>query len=137
MKQITVPILEEIRTALEEYKTQTLPKSPVGKAVTYSLNQWDALVRYTTDVCLSIDNNLSERTLRQVVIGRKNYLFAGSPAGAERAAIMYSLTATCKLHGTDAFAYLEDVLKKVSTHPASQIDDLLPSNWTPPIKTEE
>ena len=78
---------------------------------------------------LAIDNNLSERVLRTVAIGRKNWLFAGSDAGAERAAIIYSLVATCKLCHIDPFAYLRDVLDRVSTHPASGIAELTPSAW--------
>jgi len=86
----------------EEYKAQVLPKSPIGKAIAYSLNQWEALSRYVDDPLLEIDNNVSERTLRMVVIGRKNYLFAGSEAGAWRAALIYSLVASCKLNGVDS-----------------------------------
>jgi transposase len=123
------PILAEIKTVLDEYKNQVLPKSPIGKAVSYSLNQWEALNRYVDDPILDIDNNLSERLLRMVVIGRKNYLFAGSEAGAGRAAIIYSLVAGCKLNGIDPFRYFRDVLARVSTHPADKIDELLPSEW--------
>jgi transposase len=126
------PILAEIKTLLDEYKKQVLPKSPIGKAVTYSLNQWDALLRYLDDPILEIDNNLSERTLRMVVLGRVNYLFAGSEAGARRAAIIYSLVASCKLNEIDPFAYFRDVLARVSTHPADKIDELLPGNWKKP-----
>ncbi|MFH1613904.1 MAG: IS66 family transposase [Planctomycetota bacterium] len=127
-----LPIFDEIKLVLNEYKDQVLPKSPMGKAINYALNQWDALLRYTSDPMLSIDNNISERALRMVVIGRKNFLFAGSEAGAERAAIIYSLVASCKLNGHDPFAYFNDVLSRVSTHPADKIDELLPSNWNPP-----
>ena len=123
------PILAEIKTALDEYKNQALPKSPIGKAITYSLNQWEALNRYVDDPMLDIDNNLSERTLRMVVIGRKNYMFAGSEAGAWRAAIIYSLVASCKLNEIDPFRYFRDVLARVSTHPANKIDELLPGEW--------
>jgi len=123
------PILAEIKTVLDEYKNQVLPKSPMGKAITYSLNQWNFLLRYADDPILDIDNNLAERTLRMVVIGRKNYMFAGSEAGAKRAAIIYSLVASCKLNDIDPFAYFDNVLRKVSTHPASRIDELLPNNW--------
>lgn len=133
-------ILAKIKETLDEYKSQVLPKNPIGKAITYALNQWDALVRYIDDPMLNIDNNISERTLRMVVIGRRNYMFAGSEAGAERAAIIYSLVASCKLMGHDPFAYFNDILRKVSTHPADKIDELLPSNWKPPLKkakTEE
>ncbi|MHC4792227.1 MAG: IS66 family transposase, partial [Planctomycetota bacterium] len=118
-------ILAEIKAALNEYKNQVLPKSPIGKAITYSLNQWEALNRYVDDPMLDIDNNLSERTLRMVVIGRKNYMFAGSEAGAWRAAIIYSLVASCKLNEIDPFGYFREVLARVSTHPADKIDELL------------
>ena len=123
------PILSDIKIALDEYKDQVLPKSPTGKAITYSLNQWEALNRYVDNPILDIDNNISERTLRMVVIGRKNYMFAGSEAGAERAAIIYSLVASCKLNGIDPYLYFRDVLERVSIHPAGKIDQLLPSNW--------
>ncbi|MFC1604860.1 IS66 family transposase [Planctomycetota bacterium] len=123
------PILAEIKTVLDKYKNQVLPKSPIGKAITYSLNQWEALNRYVDDPMLEIDNNLSERILRMVVIGRKNYMFAGSEAGAWRASIIYSLVASCKLNEIDPFRYFRDVLTRVSTHPADKIDELLPSEW--------
>ena len=124
------PILEEIHRVLEDYQNQVLPKSPMGKAINYSLNQWEALLRYVENPLLDIDNNIAERVLRMVVLGRKNYLFAGSEAGAWRAAILYSLVASCKLNGHDPFAYFNDVLRRISTHPSDKIDDLLPSNWT-------
>lgn len=127
-----LPIFEEIWAAMIAYKDQVRPKSPTGMAIGYAMNQWEALKRYTGDPQLSIDNNVAERMLRMVVIGRKNYLFAGSESGAKRAAILYSLVASCKWHGHDPFAYFNDVLKKVTTWPASKIDDLLPANWTPP-----
>jgi hypothetical protein len=123
------PILAEIKSVLNEYKDQVRPKSRLGKAIRYSLNQWDALNRYVDDPMLEIDNNLSERTLRMVVIGRKNYMFAGSEAGAWRAAVIYSLVASCKLNDIDPFKYFRDVLARVSTHPADRIDELLPSEW--------
>jgi transposase len=132
-----LPIFDEIKAVLNEYKDQVLPKSPMGKAIGYTLNQWDALIKYTSDPMLSIDNNLSERILRMVVIGRRNYLFAGSEAGAKRAAIIYSLVASCKLNGHDPFAYFSDVLNKLTTWPVDKIDDLLPSNWKPPQNSAE
>lgn len=131
------PVLAEIKLLLDEYKIQVLPKSPIGKAVTYSINQWDALLRYADDPTLAIDNNLSERTLRMVAVGRKNYLFAGSEAGAKRAAIIYSLVASCKLNDIDPFAYFYDVLARISTHPAEKIDELLPGKWKKPENSAE
>ena len=130
----SVAVFEDIRRAIDDYKDAVLPKNPMGKAITYTLNQWDALREYTSNPILDIDNNLAERTLRMVVIGRKNYLFAGSESGAWRASVIYSLVAGCKLNGIDPFAYFNDVLPRVSTHPASKIDELLPSNWQPQAK---
>jgi len=126
------PILEAMKTALDKYKNQVLPKGLMAKAITYALNQWEALNRYVENPMLDIDNNISERALRMVVIGRRNYMFAGSESGAWRAAIIYSLVASCKVNEIDPFAYFRDVLEKVSTHPADKIDELLPSNWKPP-----
>jgi len=131
------PILAEIKVLLDEYKKQVLPKNPIGKGVTYALNQWDALLRYLEEPILEIDNNLSEQTLRMVCLGRKNYLFAGSEAGAKRAAIIYSLVASCKLNKIDPFAYFRDVLGRISTHPMDKIDELLPGQWKPPLKKTE
>ncbi len=122
-------ILNEIRRRLEDWSSEVLPKSPVGQAVRYARGQWKALNRYVEDGDLDIDNNLAERILRIVAIGRKNWLFAGSDAGAERAAIIYSLIASCKLCEIDPFEYLRDVLDRVSTHPASKIAELIPSGW--------
>lgn len=121
--------LDKMKANLIEWKDQVLPKSLTGKAITYALNQWEALIRYVDDPILEIDNNLAERTLRMVAVGRKNWLFAGSEAGAQRAAIIYSLVASCKLNGIDPFAYFRAVLEKVTTYPAAEIDDLLPSSW--------
>jgi len=122
-------ILEKIHANLMAWKDHVLPKSPTGKAIGYALGQWTALLRYLDDPILDIDNNLAERTLRMVAIGRKNWLFAGSEAGAERAAVIYSLVASCKLSGIDPFAYFRDVLARISTHRISEVDALLPANW--------
>jgi len=128
-QQHSKPVLDEIRTRLNDWSIELLPKSPIGQAVSYARGQWEALNRYLDDGDLDIDNNLSERVLRTVAIGRRNWLFAGSDAGAKRAAVIYSLIATCKLCRLDPFAYLRDVLDRVSTHPASRIAELTPSVW--------
>jgi transposase len=128
-QQHSKPILDEISTRLNDWSIEVLPKSPIGQAVSYARAQWEALNQYTDDGGLDIDNNLSERVLRTVAIGRKNWLFAGSDEGAKRAAVIYSLIATCKLRRIDPFAYLRDVLDRVSTHPANRIAELTPSGW--------
>jgi len=125
------PILDAFRTWLEAQQPAVLPKSPLGEAFGYAFGQWEALRRYLEDGDLDIDNNEAERALRCVAIGRKNWLFAGSDEGGWRAAILFSLVATCKRHGIDPFVYLRDVLARIATHPARAVADLMPSNWKP------
>ena len=104
-----------------------MPKSPIGEAVGYARGQWTALTRYLEDGDLAIDNNVSERALRRVVVGRNNWLFCGSDAGGHRAAIIYSVVATCKEHRLDVWAYLRDVLERIPTHPNRRRAELLPA----------
>src|SRR4029077_2191363 len=103
-----VPLLTSLREWLVEQKQQVLPKSPIAAAINYMLNQWDALNRYTTDGDLHIDNNISERTLKLIGMGRASWLFLGSDQGGRTAAVLFSFTASCKHLGIDAFAYLRD-----------------------------
>jgi transposase len=128
-QQLAVPILGELYTWLEGVRAQVLPKSPMGQAIGYALNHKAALLRYTEQGFLEIDNNTSERAEKTIAIGRKNWLFFGSEGGGATAAILFSLTETCKGLGIEPWAYLRDVLDRVSTHPASRIDELLPDHW--------
>jgi len=121
--------LARLRRYLDELSVQVLPKSPLGKAIGYTLHNWQALNRYTEAAFLQIDNNLSERQIKQLVIGRKNWMFAGSEQGARNTAILVSLVVSCKLAGVDPFAYFRDVLTRVSTHPASRVHELIPREW--------
>ena len=100
--------------------------SDLAKAFRYMLVRWTALTRVFDDGRIALDNNPAERALRSVAIGRKNYLFAGSDAGGERAAIIYSLLGTAKLNGLDPEAYLRQVLERIAEHPINRIDELLP-----------
>ena len=126
-----VPVLEELHTWLLEQAAAVLPKSLIGKAVAYSLRRIKTLSLYTTDGQLEIDNNLIENTIRPIALGRKNYLFAGSHAAAQRIAVFYSLLGSCKLHHIEHYAYLKDILERLSNHSISQIDELLPHRWKP------
>jgi len=110
-------------------KLETLSaKSDTTKAINYTLNQWDALTLYCDDGVVEIDNNLAENALRCVTLGRKNFLFAGSDSGGERAAAMYGLIGTCKLNGIDPRAYLTYLLTHIADHKIHRIDELLPWN---------
>ncbi|MCG3158175.1 MAG: IS66 family transposase ISPto8 [bacterium] len=127
-----VPLLAEIKAWLKENSIQVLPKSAMGKAIGYMLGQWSKLEQYVTDGRLEIDNNLVENAIRPVAIGRRNYLFAGSHDGARRAAVIYTLLATAKLHQVEPFAYLRDILNRLPDHPINKIAELLPQNWRTP-----
>jgi transposase len=120
------PLLESLREWLESCLTRLSRKSDTTAAVKYALGLWEALVRYADDGRLEIDNNAAERALRVVALGRKNYLFAGSDAGGERAATLYSLMGTAKLNGLDPETYLRDVLSRIADHPINRIEELLP-----------
>lgn len=128
-QSVALSILKKFETWLREEAGRVLPKSPIGEAIRYALNQWESLIVYTRDGDLHPDNNFAERAMRHVVVGRCNWKFAGSDSGGKRAAIIFSLVATCKLHGIDPFAYFQDVLERLPAHPINQIQDLLPHNW--------
>lgn len=122
----SVPILEEMETWLKAQLPQVLPKSAIGGAIAYMLKLWPRLVRYVDDGRCEIDNNLVENAIRPVALGRKNYLFAGSHEGAERAAMMYSLLGTCKQNNIEPFQWLKDTLARLPDCKQSQLAELLP-----------
>jgi transposase len=124
------PWLESLQRWLQEMLGKLSRKSDTAAAVRYALGRWDALTRYCDDGRIEIDNNTAERALRAVALGRKNYLFAGSDAGGERAAAIYSLIGTAKLNGIDPEAYLRQVLTLIADHPINRIEELLPWKLT-------
>jgi transposase len=123
------PVLDIFRQWLDREALIVLPKAPIAEAIGYVRNQWDALTRFLDDWRLRLDNNPAERQLRRVAIGRKNWLFAGSEAGAERTCILYTILASCRLHRVNPYDYLRDVLVRVGSHPARDVLDLAPKAW--------
>jgi len=125
------PLLEAMHAWWKATLSKLSPKSDVAVAIRYALERWSALLRYCEDGRIEMDNNAAERALRAVALGRKNYLFAGSDTGGERAAAIYSLLGTAKLNGIDPEAYLGSVLRRIADHPINRIADLLPWNLFP------
>ena len=126
----SIPILQKLKVWLDRQKLIALPKSPLGKAVTYALNNWTALCIFTEAGDLTIDNNKSERAVRGTAVGRKNWLFVGSPEGGRTAAIITSFMATCRAHDIHPRVYLKDVLTRLAQG-ATDLDALLPGSWQP------
>lgn len=126
-----VPLLDSLKQWLENTLQTLSGKSDTSKAIQYALNRWPALVYYCSDGQVEIDNTPVERALRGVALGRRNYLFAGSDAGGERAAAMYSLIGSARLNGIDPEAYLHYVIERIADHKANRIDELLPWNVAP------
>ena len=124
------PVLTELHTYLRQQAVKTLPQSPLMKAISYALEQWTEIERIFASGVFHLDNNGIERQIRPIAVGRKNYLFAGSHAGAKNAAVIYSLIATAKLNKVNVFHWMKDVISRVPSHPISRIGELLPHRWS-------
>ena len=128
----SVPIMNDLGRWLADQHKLHPPKSPLGKAIGYAINNWKELSVFLRNADVPPDNNTSERALRVVALGRKNFLHVGHDEAGENLACLYTLTATCESVGVNPLEYLTDVLMRTESHPASRIDELLPQNWTPP-----
>ena len=127
------PLVERLKPWLEVQLTRIPMRSALAEAIRYALTRWPALCRFLEDGRVELDNNTVERAIRPVALGRKNHLFAGSDGGADRWAIVASLIATAKLNNVEPYAYLKDVLERITKgHPARDLDTLLPWNWVVP-----
>lgn len=132
-EQDSKPRLDKLGPWIAESSRDAPPRSPLGKALYYTANRWTALTRFLEDGALEIDNGAVERAIRGIAIGRRNWLFAGSDAGAERAAVIYTIIESAVLHGHEPWAYLNAVLIKLAAGwPQRRLDELLPDRWTAP-----
>ena len=127
------PKLAALKDWCEQQRDKVLPKSPTSGAIQYLLKRWDVFTRYIEDGHIAIDNNAAERALREIAVGRKNWLFAGSEQGGHACTIATSLIETAKAHDLDPQAYLTDILTRLPTTLNKDIDQLLPMNWTPAV----
>jgi hypothetical protein len=125
----SLPVLAELREKLLAWKEQLLPKHPMAEAVNYTLGQWTELNVFCTDGAVPIDNNISEREMKRVVLNRKNSLFVGNPRGGRTAAILASLISTCRRHEIDPQLYLTQLLVNLPSWPARDLDAWLPDQW--------
>jgi transposase len=126
----TRPLVVALREPLDTALRRLSPKSDMAKAIAYGTKRWPALRRFLDDGHLEIDNNIAERALRRVAVGRRNWLFAGSKTGGERSAAIYTVIQTCKANGVDPQAYVADVIGKIAADwPATRWDELMPWNW--------
>ena len=130
-QQKAKPILDNLFETIDELKGRTIPSEPLRKAIDYSLNQKEALYRYLENGYLKPDNNTAENAMRPVALGRKNWLFVGSERGGHAAALYMSLIQSCKNCDINPWEYLNDMLRRIMSHPVSRLRELLPDQWKP------
>jgi hypothetical protein len=122
-------VLGVLSAVMTEFRATVLPRSGLGRAFSYALDQWPSILNYTKIAEAELDNNGVENAIRPVALGRRNWLFAGSESGGRRAAVLFSLVTTCKRLGINPFDYLSDVIARVGSHKLSQIAELTPRAW--------
>ena len=123
------PLVDDLHLWMKDHRQRVSGGTPIGKALHYMLVRWNAFARFLDDGVICHTNNAAERALRDIAIGRKSWLFAGSQRGGDRAAMIYSLTMTAKLNGVDPHAWLAAVLARIADHPAARLSELLPGHW--------
>jgi transposase len=130
-QQLAPPILTGMKVRLDQLAPTLLPQSPLGKAVSYALSEWDVLNRYLEDGRLEIDNNLTENALRPSCVGKRNYLFFGHPEAGWRSAVIYSVIVSCRRRRIDPWEYLRDLMRRLPAAKNHDIPDLVPARWKP------
>ena len=128
-REESAPVVADFRRWLDSLVGPFLPKEPITPALNYLRNHWDALFRFLTDGSIPIDNNLAERMLKAIAVGRRSYMFAGNDRAAQRSATFYTWVETSRLHGVDPPTWLADVLPRIATTRPSDYPDLLPRRW--------
>jgi hypothetical protein len=126
---LSAPLVAELETWMRTERPKFSRHNDVAAAMDYMLNRWPSFTRFLDDGRICLSNNAAERAIRGLALGRRNWLFAGSDRGGQRAAKMFSLITTAKLNNIDPQAWLADVLARIAEHPAHRIDELLPWNW--------
>jgi transposase len=129
-----VPFMNSFHGWLKKEYAQVLPQSPIGKAITYALNQWPGFTPFMSDGRVELSNNLVENAIRPITLGRKNYLFKGSHEAAKRAAMIYSMLSTAMRHGQDPFAYFKDILTRLPAAKTAELANFLPQKWKAPAQ---
>jgi hypothetical protein len=130
-QELAKPLLEALPSRLQALREKHLPQSPLGKAIRYTLGEWQPLTRYLEDGRLEIDNNLTENAIRPSALGKKNWLFIGHPEAGWRSAVIYSVIVSCRRRGIDAWQYLSDVLERLPAMKQSEVSSILPARWKP------
>ena len=130
-QQHAKPVIDGIFTRLEELKPVVTPSEPLMTAITYALNQREALYRYLENGWLKPDNNTSENAIRPLALGRKNWMFAGSERGGRATALFLGLIQSCKACGVNPWEYFDNMLRRVMSHPVNRLRELLPDQWQP------
>jgi transposase len=128
-REKSAPVLAELREKLLGWKEQLLPKHPMADAINYALNQWAELSVFCSDGAVPLDNNVSEREMKRIVLNRKNSLFVGDPRGGRTGAILASLTSTCRRHDVDPQLYLTQLLMNLPQTKVTELSDWLPDEW--------
>ena len=129
--KMSAPILAALKPQLEALLPESLPQSPLGKAIKYTLNEWEPLTRYLENGRLEIDNNLTENAIRPSAVGKKNWLFIGHPEAGRRSAVIYSVIVSCRRRGIEPWEYRRDVLQRLPAMKQSEVPTLPPRCWKP------